>query len=67
MYFCRYNPRLNKSRDEFIAIMAGLGLPAPKLLDVAIPANLRDGAPEAPAPAAATAAAAGGAAAVPTA
>jgi len=65
MYFCRYNPRLNKSRDEFIAIMAGLGLPAPKLLDVAIPANLRDGAPEAPA--AATAAAAGGAAAVPTA
>jgi len=35
------NPRLGggKSIDEFIAIMAGLNLPRPKKMDVAVPAN----------------------------
>ena len=40
----RWNPRLaGKSRDEFIAIMRGLGLPPPKKLDVAVTANLSCG------------------------
>ncbi|MFL6755155.1 MAG: MBL fold metallo-hydrolase [Sphingomicrobium sp.] len=36
------NPRLGagKSVDEFVAIMAGLNLPRPKKMDVAVPANL---------------------------
>lgn len=35
------NPRLGggKSVDEFIAIMAGLGLPRPNKIDIAVPAN----------------------------
>jgi glyoxylase-like metal-dependent hydrolase (beta-lactamase superfamily II) len=34
------NPRLaGKSRDEFIAIMANLNLPRPRLIDQAVPAN----------------------------
>jgi glyoxylase-like metal-dependent hydrolase (beta-lactamase superfamily II) len=39
------NPRLGsgKSVDEFVAIMAGLNLPRPKRLDVAVPANLHCG------------------------
>lgn len=37
------NPRLTKSRDEFIKIMADLNLPYPKQIDVALPANLRCG------------------------
>ena len=36
--------------EDFKGIMAGLNLAPPKLLDVALPANLRDGVP-APAPA----------------
>ncbi len=42
------NPRLGlgRTREEFGAIMAGLNLPKPKLIDVAVPANLRDGVPE---------------------
>lgn len=41
----RNNPRLaGKSRDEFIAIMAALDLPRPKLIDVAVPANRLCGA-----------------------
>jgi sulfur dioxygenase len=36
----RYNPRLaNRNREEFIALMNGLNLPRPKLIDVAVPAN----------------------------
>jgi sulfur dioxygenase len=37
-----YNPRLGagKTEDAFVAIMAGLGLPYPKKMDVAVPANL---------------------------
>ena len=39
------NPRLGggKSVDEFIAIMAGLNLPRPKKIDVAVPANRKSG------------------------
>ena len=35
------NPRLGRSKtvDEFVAIMAGLNLPRPKKMDVAVPAN----------------------------
>ena len=37
------NPRLGggKSLDEFVAVMAGLGLPYPKRMDEAVPANQR--------------------------
>lgn len=36
----RNNPRLaGKSREEFMAIMAALDLPAPKMIDTAVPAN----------------------------
>lgn len=38
------NPRLTKGRDEFVALMGGLGLPYPKQIDRALPANLEDGA-----------------------
>lgn len=36
----RFNARVaGRSRDEFVALMDGLGLPRPKLIDVAVPAN----------------------------
>lgn len=36
----RFNPRIaGKSKAEFTAIMNGLGLPKPKKIDVAVPAN----------------------------
>lgn len=38
------NPRLTKSRDEFVALMGALGLPRPKLIDIAVPANKQAGA-----------------------
>lgn len=39
-----HNPRLaGKSRDEYIAIMNSLDLPNPKLMDIAVPANLACG------------------------
>ncbi|CAG0912658.1 unnamed protein product [Notodromas monacha] len=37
------NPRLSKSEEEFVAIMAGLNLPYPKMIDAALPANLKCG------------------------
>jgi sulfur dioxygenase len=37
------NTRLTKSREEFIALMAGLNLAYPKQIDRALPANLKDG------------------------
>ena len=41
-----HNARLaGRSRDEFVALMAALNLPIPKLIDVAVPANRRLGAP----------------------
>jgi sulfur dioxygenase len=38
-----HNPRLTKSKDEFVEIMANLGLPYPKQIDRALPANLKCG------------------------
>jgi len=36
----RHNARLvGRDRAAFIALMAGLNLPKPKLIDVAVPAN----------------------------
>ena len=40
----RHNARFTgRTRDEFIALMGGLALPPPKLIDVAVPANRRLG------------------------
>lgn len=40
----RYNPRLQvKSVDEYVALMNNLNLPNPKMMDVAVPANMRIG------------------------
>eukprot|EP00928_Gymnodinium_smaydae_P078952 TRINITY_DN629_c0_g2_i1.p1 TRINITY_DN629_c0_g2~~TRINITY_DN629_c0_g2_i1.p1 ORF type:complete len:421 (+),score=72.06 TRINITY_DN629_c0_g2_i1:56-1318(+) len=36
----QFNPRLTKRRDEFVELMANLGLPYPKRIDVAVPANM---------------------------
>ncbi|XP_078431739.1 glyoxalase II 3 [Wolffia australiana] len=36
----KYNPRLTKSEEEFKKIMEDLNLPYPKMIDVAVPANL---------------------------
>ena len=36
----KWNPRIaGRSREEFVAIMRGLGLPPPKLMSIAVPAN----------------------------
>ncbi len=38
----RYNPRLQvKSVDEYVELMGKLNLPKPKMMDVAVPANMR--------------------------
>lgn len=44
----RYNPRLGGDVDEadFAGYMNHLGLPHPRLMDIAVPANLRCGRPE---------------------
>jgi glyoxylase-like metal-dependent hydrolase (beta-lactamase superfamily II)/rhodanese-related sulfurtransferase len=40
----RCNPRLQvRSADEYVALMNGLNLPNPKMMDVAVPANMRQG------------------------
>jgi glyoxylase-like metal-dependent hydrolase (beta-lactamase superfamily II)/rhodanese-related sulfurtransferase len=40
----RHNPRLQvRSVDEYVALMANLNLPNPKMMDVAVPANMRVG------------------------
>ncbi len=40
----RYNPRLQiKSVDDYVALMASLKLPNPKMMDVAVPSNMRVG------------------------
>jgi rhodanese-related sulfurtransferase len=43
-----YNPRLaeNIGEGDFVGYMNHLGLPHPKLMDIAVPANLRCGRPE---------------------
>src|SRR5215467_4477394 len=39
----RYNPRLQvRSVDEYVELMANLKLPNPKMMDVAVPANMHD-------------------------
>jgi sulfur dioxygenase len=42
------NPRLgkDKTKNEFIEIMANLNLSYPKKIDVAVPANMRCGVPD---------------------
>lgn len=44
----RYNPRLggDVNADDFAGYMNNLGLPHPKQMDIAVPANLRCGRPE---------------------
>ena len=37
------NPRLGLSEDKFVELMQNLGLPYPKKIDVAVPANLACG------------------------
>ena len=40
----RCNPRLQvQSVDEYVALMSKLNLPNPKMMDVAVPANMRQG------------------------
>jgi sulfur dioxygenase len=39
-----HNPRLTRTREGFVEFMANLGLPHPKQIDRALPANLKDGA-----------------------
>lgn len=40
----RFNPRLQvKSIDEYVDVMSRLNLPNPKMMDVAVPANMRQG------------------------
>src|SRR3954447_9416940 len=40
----RYNPRLQvKSADEYVELMSNLKLPNPKMMDVAVPANMHVG------------------------
>jgi sulfur dioxygenase len=43
----RYNPRLQvKSIDDYAALMASLNLPNPKMMDVAVPSNMKIGLPQ---------------------
>lgn len=48
----RFNPRLGGeiAESDFVGYMGNLGLPHPKLMDIAVPANLRCGRNEASAP-----------------
>jgi sulfur dioxygenase len=40
----RHNPRLRvASAEEYVTLMAALNLPNPKMMDVAVPANMRQG------------------------
>lgn len=39
----KFNPRLSKSKEEFVEIMAKLNLAYPKLIDIAVPRNLNCG------------------------
>lgn len=40
----RFNPRLaGKTKEQYVAIMQGLNLPSPKMMDVAVPANMACG------------------------
>jgi sulfur dioxygenase len=39
----RFNPRLTKSKEEYVDLMGNLGLPYPAQIDRALPLNLRCG------------------------
>ena len=40
----RHNPRLaGKTREQYVALMRALNLPDPKMMDIAVPANLHCG------------------------
>nr|ACO11529.1 hydroxyacylglutathione hydrolase 3, mitochondrial precursor [Caligus rogercresseyi] len=43
-----HNPRLTKTKEEFVKIMDGLGLAYPKKIDIALPANLKCGLDDLP-------------------
>ena len=44
----RWNPRLQvKSAEDYVTLMENLHLPNPKMMDVAVPANLQQGLPQA--------------------
>lgn len=38
-----FNPRLSKTKTEFVKIMDELKLPKPKMINIAVPANLKCG------------------------
>ncbi|KAJ2992234.1 hypothetical protein HDV02_003192 [Globomyces sp. JEL0801] len=38
-----FNPRLTKTKEEFVQFMKNLGLPYPKKIDASLPANLKCG------------------------
>ena len=42
----KFNLRLTKTKEEFIEIMANLGLSYPGKFDVAVPSNMFCGTPE---------------------
>lgn len=42
------NPRLTKSKEEFVALMGSLNLPYPKRIDASVPANLKCGIQDGP-------------------
>lgn len=44
----RFNPRLTKSKEEFVQIMDNLKLPNPKKIDVAVPGNMMCGVQDDP-------------------
>ena len=46
----KFNPRIGgyAQEEDFSGYMANLGLPHPKLLDIAVPANMKSGKPDAP-------------------
>jgi rhodanese-related sulfurtransferase len=48
----RWNPRIGgaASHSDFVGYMQNLGLPHPKQMDIAVPANLRCGEPDSGAP-----------------
>jgi sulfur dioxygenase len=48
----RFNPRIGggAKKEDFVGYMNNLGLPHPKLIAIAVPANMKAGAPEGPLP-----------------
>lgn len=42
----KFNPRVTKSHDDFVTLMANLNLPRPRFIDQALPANMKCGVDE---------------------